>query len=642
MSGIAGLVSADARPVAPETLAAMRNALDHVTPDHSAQWISRAVGLTQVTRWTTPESRFESFPLIDASSNLALVADARLDNRDALIPLLGFGDRPATQVTDGQLILAAYRAWGNRCAERLLGDFSFAIWDAPQQTVYCARDHLGIRPLYYHIAADTHTSPHVLAFASEIKALLTLPGVPHRVNETRVAEYLRLTESGDKRGTFYQDIWRLPPGAWMTVRDGHCRTQSYWALDPTYELPPASDEAYAEQFRELFFEAVRCRLRSAYPVGTILSGGLDSASVTCVADELMQTESDLPLHTFSAYFTGEHGHDERPYIEAIRAERPRLVSHFLDGGHLDLTAADVKQIVLHQQEPFWYSFLFVLYGLYRQAANRGVRVLLDGIDGDSTVATLRRPYMTHLIRTFQWGAFTSEVNENIRRQGLSRRPAARHWVNAVRQYAIAPLATEPIKEQWNKFRGQGRLGPSDFANPDLIRRVESQLLRRSAANGRVRIPAARLEHYRLLEESIFPYHTEMLYRAAAASGVELRHPFRDKRLVEFCLALPPRQRLLDGKSRSILRRALVRVLPREVSERGGKGMVTHRYLRMLLLNDSNPLADTVLANERLTSYVNRSIMREIYEGYRNPDESGTLPVWYSASLGLWLHWTNLD
>lgn len=368
MSGIAGVVYADGRPVAPETLAAMRAALTHSTPDASAQWVNGAVGLAQVTLWTTPESRTESFPLIETSNNLALVADARLDNRDELIPLLGLGDRPASKVGDGQLLLAAYRAWGERCAEHLLGDFAFAIWDETQHTLYCARDHLGIRPFYYF------GSPQFFVFGSEINALLTLPNVPRRVNEIRVAEFLRLTESSDRRGTFYADIFRLPPGAWMTVRDGHCRTQSYWSLDPTYELPPASDEENDEQFRELFFESVRCRLRSAYPVGTILSGGLDSAAVTCVADELLQSQSGSPLHTFSAYFTGEDGHDERPFIEAIRAERPRLISHFMDGGHLDLNADDVKQIVLNQAEPFWYSFLFVLYGLYRMAATQGVRV----------------------------------------------------------------------------------------------------------------------------------------------------------------------------------------------------------------------------------------------------------------------------
>lgn len=635
MSGIAGVVYADGRPVAPETLAALRDTLCHVTPDRSAQWTNGPVGLAQVTLWTTPESRSEAFPLIDARSSLALVADARLDNRDELISLLGLGDRPPSEVTDGALILGAYRAWGERCAGHLLGDFSFAIWDAPQQTLYCARDHLGIRPFYYYL------SRQVFAFASEINPLLTLPGIPRRVNETRVAEFLRLTESVDKRGTFYEDIWRLPPGTWMTVKDGQCRTQSYWALDPTYELPPASDEAYTEQFRALFFEAVRCRLRSAYPVGTILSGGLDSAAVTCVADEL-KSGSDLPLHTFSAYFTGEHGHDERPFIEAIRAKHPHLISHFMDGGHLDLSGNDVKQIVLNQQEPFWYSFLFVLYALYREAANRGVRVLLDGIDGDSTVATVERPYLTDLLRTGRWGTFAAEVNGSLRRQGLSSRPTAQHWFAAVRYYGLESLVTNPIREQWNKFLGQTQSGTSDLANPDLILRIEPQLTRRGAARKRGRIPAARLAHYKTLEESAFPYHTEMLYRAAAASAVEVRHPFRDKRLVEFCLALPPGQRSHHGESRVILRRALAPVLPQQVSERVGKGMVSHRYLRSLLLNDPNPLADEILANKRLTSYVNHQIMSEIYEGYRSPNESGTLPVWYSASLGLWLHWTSLD
>src|SRR5262245_20600165 len=154
----------------------------HRGPDASGSWCQGAVGLGHRMLWTTPESLSEKLPLANQAGDLAITADARIDNRDELTAALGLP--PHSGVTDSMLILLAYEHWGEHCPEKLLGDFAFAIWDGRKRVLFCARDHFGVKPFYY-----CH-SGRLFAFASEIKALLSLPEVPRRLNEVRVADYL--------------------------------------------------------------------------------------------------------------------------------------------------------------------------------------------------------------------------------------------------------------------------------------------------------------------------------------------------------------------------------------------------------------------------------------------------------------------
>src|SRR6267142_6895205 len=278
MSAILGIYYLDSRPVDRMDLDRMIETLAHRGSDGSGVWNDKSVGLGHRMLWTTPESLHERLPL--AKDGLTITADARIDNRDELINLLRLPPRPSESISDSELILAAYELWGEHCPEKLLGDFAFAIWDSRKQLLFCARDHFGVKPFYYY------SSDKVFTFATEIKALLRLPEVPRQLNETKIAAHLTSIDI-DKEITLYRDILRLPPAHSIKVNREGIRVQSYWSLDPSRSQVMRSDEEYAEAFRELFTEAVRCRLRSAFPLGFMLSGGLDSSSVTCVARNLL-------------------------------------------------------------------------------------------------------------------------------------------------------------------------------------------------------------------------------------------------------------------------------------------------------------------------------------------------------------------
>lgn len=614
MSGIVALYHRRGQPVAAE-LEPMLAALVHRGPDGVHTWCNGAVGLGHLLLRTTPDAPGAIQPLV--SGELTITADARLDNRAELIQALRLDDHPAHELADAALLLAAYTRWGERCVDHLLGDFAFAVWDGRTRELFCARDHLGVRPFYYHAA------PARFACASEIKALLPLPGVTRTVDDARVAEFLALLESEGKDATCFQEIRRLPPGHWLRVTPDALTVQPYWALDLERTVEMRSDAEYAEAFRAIFADAVRCRLRTPQPVGVILSGGLDSACTTVMAREVGR---GMPqMHTFSAFFTGPGDTDERPFIDAI-VRGGGLTPHAIDGNDLGFDADELARIVRQQEEPFWYAFLLVLWRLYALAQAQGVRVLLDGVDGDAVVASCGGAYLRELVRASRWRAFAAQVDGAARRL----RPGdhlgyARYWAGRLRDSIAEPLLLAPMRWGWMRLtRTPPQLAP--YIAPALAERTGLVArLARYATVSPYASPTVRQCHYWSLTQSAYPYHLEMLNRAAAAFGLEYRHPFFDKRLVEFSLALPATQRYDRGQTRGVLRRALAGLLPDAIYQRPGKGVVGHHYLRRALTTGAPSCGARILAAPaRDAAYLAPATLHRMWQESMPPYNKGNI------------------
>jgi asparagine synthase (glutamine-hydrolysing) len=393
MSGITGLVSLNGAPVDRRVVRRMVEAMPHRGPDGRTTWCEGSVGLGHCMLMTTPESLYEEQPVRSLDGRYTVTADARLDNREELLALLRPRRVGGREPTDSELILEAYMRWGDACVDHLLGDFAFAVWDSTERRLFCARDHLGVRPLSYHYA-----SGGVFAFGTEIKAILEVPGVPRRLNEQQVADYL-VGMREDAESTIYADILRLAPGHLAVVDATGLRVRRYYELEPATDVGPDwTDERYAERFHELFQEAVRSRLRSAYPIGSELSGGLDSSYVTCVARDILREGGRDPLHTISLVFDRVSSCDERPYIDAVLAGGG-VQPHFAAGDSIGPLSNleevyDVLDdgVVGNNQQLRWVSL-----GVAREA---GVRVLLDGLDGDLVVGH-GHSYLGELARAWQ-------------------------------------------------------------------------------------------------------------------------------------------------------------------------------------------------------------------------------------------------
>lgn len=629
MSGIVGIYRLDGRPADRTDAERMEKTLAHRGPDGSGVWTEGPVALGHRMLWTTPESLHEKLPLTNKTGNLVLTADARIDNRDELIATLGLNGRPQNEIADSELILAAYEEWYEHCPEKLLGDFAFAIWDGRRQELFCARDHFGVKPFYYY-----HHSGRTFIFASEIKALLCLPEVPRRLNETRVADYL-VPMLEDKEITFYQNILRLPPAHTMTISREGLSMHPYWALDPSRELRLGSDEEYAEAFRKIFTDAVRCRLRSAFPIGSMLSGGLDSSSIVCVARKLLAGNGNHRLHTFSATFDDLPQCDERPFITAVLAQG-KLAPHYVRVDRLN-PLADINRVIWQQDEPFYGPNLFIHRALFNAAQEQEIRVLLDGFDGDTTVSH-GIAYLTQLARAWRWSALATEV------AGLSRNLNISPW-RILWQRVIKPLAPEPVRKVRRLLCKGNQVSWDAMINANFARRIGlADRVLALQGNHSKPLRTSREDHYHRLMWGLIPYALEVADRAAVSFSIEPRFPFFDRRVVEFCLALPPEQKLSQGWTRVVMRRAMADILPTKVQWRGGKSDISPVHTNGLLTIERRLEEAVILSDPKIIQeYVDIAAVDAAYRrGVSRSTQEDVLTVWKAVTLILWLRQTCLN
>jgi asparagine synthase (glutamine-hydrolysing) len=633
MSGIVGIYYRDDRVVNRQDLASMVEAIAHRGSDGTGVWCENAVGLGHRLLWTTPESLLEQLP--SGEGHLVITADGRLDNREDLISALGLNDRPAEKITDSQLILAAYQKWGDRCPERLLGDFAFAIWDNREQILFCARDPFGVVPFYYHL------SDRLFTFASEIKALLRLPEVPHQLNEAKIAAYLTaILPDGDS--TFYNGILRLPAGHCLTLSRTQLQIRTYWSLDPEREVRLKSNEEYAEAFRDIFTEAVQCRLRSAFPVGSHLSGGLDSSSITCTARKLLIEEGrQRQLHTFSARFQDGDPWDER-FFQDTAIAGGNLQPHYIQAEDMS-PLTDLDRVLWHQDEVFLPANLYFDWGMYDVAKQFGVRVVLDGFDGDSTVSH-GYEYLRELAREGRWGRLAVETRAYGKRWNTPWKKVLWNWIwrYGIKPSLIQPLT--PLKRIVKRSALPEKAQPTWTIplNPNFVDRYD--LISQFQAQSTNPPQTERERHYRLLTNDILQHCLECVNKTAAAFGIEPRFPFCDKRLLEFCLALPADQKLNLGWGRIVMRRAMEGILPPEIQWRVGKANFAPSLARGLQTYEKDRLEQTVLHHcETIAPYVDISALHQIYDRFAsgNPREQDINTLHRTSVLITWLHTTKL-
>ncbi|MFC1889579.1 lasso peptide isopeptide bond-forming cyclase [Thermodesulfobacteriota bacterium] len=631
MSAIAAVFHTSGREASPNTIEDMLGSLSHRGRDGVGFWSKGPVALGHRAHCTTPESLHVKHPVPARERELVLIADARIDNREDLIGDLCSGGRSSRTVSDEELILLAYERWGEECPEMLLGDFAFALWDGRENRIFCARDHIGVRPFYYY------WTDGLFLCASEIKALLRHPSIPNRLNEARVADYLAMNFE-DKAITFYRDIFRLPPGSCLTVSSQCLRTRTYWSLDPASRVQLNNDEEYADSFRDLFTKAVRCRLRHQKAPGFLLSGGLDSSSMVCLARRFSDMREGAPLTTFSASFRDFPQVDEQPFIEEV-----------LKGGGIEANYVradrigplhDFERVFRHQDEPFHAPNLFVYWILADAARKQGVDLLIDGVDGDTTVSH-GLEYLVELLRSRRLRRLASELGWLSKRFEQPLRRFLWH-------YTIKPGIIEPLQFGWRTMTGRSG---EDFntipatVNPEFAHRIRWDDRYRSLLSDRVGpIRTLKEGHWRQLTSGIVPYYLEVNDKAAAAFGLDHRHPFYDRRLVEFCYALPPEQKLSKGWDRVVQRRAMEGILPEKIRWRIRKSHWGPNFKRGLM-DFNRTLVESVVFSDsdQIGEYVDRTALRGAYTRCRagSITESDGMNIWVAVSLALWLRQTGL-
>lgn len=552
MSAIVGGLYRNRQAASEGVLASMMAALHMYGPDGDGQWCDGSVMLGHQMMWTTPDSQQEAFPLRaeGVPYPVLLTADARIDNRAELASLLGL----SPSEPDSRFILQAYLKWRTACPEYLVGDFAFAIWDAHEQRLFCARDHIGLRPFYHYV------DENVFLFASDLVALLARPEVPKRLDEVYMA-YDLVARSPDPTTTYYLDIQRLAPAHAMVVTADTVKQWCYWTPELTYEQRLASDDAYVEAYLEHLREAVYCRMRSAYPVNADLSGGLDSSTVTCLAARRLAAEGKR-LITYSMVLEKDDPwprKDERARIDLVIAQED-LESHYVIDHRGPLDVLGVPALKQYAGFPIVLSPLYLRSLEMRQ--ERGTRMTLLGQGGDELATSQGGGHLVDLLYRGEWGKIVRDVRGQARALGVSPFWMAGHHLRA------QVMTHRRQRQKLKRTKARTWVVTEAFMQRT---RIEERLQEEQSERSLWRPPTLRERQWGMVSGSRNPEWFEALNVVGHQYDVQSLLPMLDKRLIEFCLSVPPDQHRRAGWGRYLVRRATEGLLPPAIQWTRDKG-----------------------------------------------------------------------
>ncbi len=547
MSGICGILRLDGTQVQKKDFRHFFDAMQHRGSDREGVWINNTVALGHKALWSTPESLHEQQPLMTHDGRYVLTADARIDNRKELFDKLDLAQKRDEVVTDADLILLAWEKWEEKCPEYLLGDFAFVIYDKKKKKIFCTRDHVGIRPFYYYIDEQQ------FCFSSEINPLFFIPSI-EKIKNDKAIEFFKKNAAITYEETFFKDIKRLPPGHKMVLYNQKISIQRYWfpeklKIDKTISFQEAS-----EKLKTLLHSAVQARLRSAYPIGCTLSGGLDSSSVLCLAANM---KSGQKITALSERY-GNMECDESYYSDLV-VKLTNLDLLKVDVDKLDYNQAYSlkKYFEMFPDWPTYGSFIGAL-PLAQKAKEQNIRIVLTGHGGDHVVSGNLYGLGDYL-KKYQFGKLYKE----LKYYGWSKK--------IIKRYVLKPVLPRyifTIKELLRFRRYKKIQYKNDFfkiENFDIGLR-----------------PFSFIENIRyIIGTSNAFWMDSNVYHNIEKYNIEARHPFFDVRLIEFCLSLPEEYKIQYGISKRVLREAMKNILPEAIRSRTDKAEFSEPVMKQI-------------------------------------------------------------
>ncbi|MEW5939863.1 MAG: asparagine synthase-related protein [Chloroflexota bacterium] len=532
MSAFAVVYDRNNAPAHAGVLLRVMERLRHRGPDGSDTLITGQAALGHWHFWTTPEEAGERQPLQAEGAPFTIVLDGRLDNRSDLVSELGLDRAQGASLSDAALILRAYQRWGEGCFEHLIGEFALAIYDQARGRLVCARDALGDRVLYYSVRGER------VVVASEPWAVAGADDSRVELDERAVAHHFALQTTADGQ-TLFKNVFEILPAQVRVFGETGQRAWKYWRSDPTRRLRGLSDREYAGEFLRLLDQSVRARMRSTTPVAVLMSGGLDSTSVASLAARMIAPEA---LMTVSYVFDELPECDERDYIQSM-VERWGIRSIQIPCDDA-WPYKDWRSWPFNPNQPEVNPYRWLKERAYRRTHEEGARVLLTGGFGDE-LYDRGEDWLDELVAE-------GRLRESARELGVYLRYAGLRWT------LDAGFVQRFVKRRLKALtRGKLHRKPDmpDWLTSTSHRHVTQAL-------------AASYEHYGNLlgvSWSANGYSRETYF--ASLHAVDIRHPFHDRRLVEFVLGLPAYQLYYRGMNKIILRNAMRGLLPEKIRVR---------------------------------------------------------------------------
>ena len=623
--GLFGGILSKTEPIARNQLETLASALQGDSQRRLTTWRCPQVGLVGET--LLADSWDEQDQAMDrGSETLIVAADCYLDNRRELIDHFAVSEHHSGSAPlDERLIAAAYHKSGTQCGRELRGDFAFAIWDPSDCSLLLGRDPLGLKQLYF---ADLKGH---LIFSSRIEGVLALLNGAPSVNREFVRDFLADDFECWRTGTIYREVARLEPGYCLRADRGGTHAIAYYQIGEHLGEPPTSEQQAVERFRELFLESVRVRLDGSRKAGILVSGGLDSSSVACAAQRLVEEGLQTECRIYSAIFQQTPRADERGFLQSVGTKCSSLpLTEVLSDDCWGLREfGESPNFPLF--EPEIAADRSLLFRLLRRAREDGCSVVLGGFWGDQVLAG-GQPY---------------HFPPNIRDVPLSR---LRQEMVFFRKYTktsslrlllhghLVTRLPETVRVWLRWWIGRGNRSPGPFQmHPGDSRKLP--------APPPLGSEAARVSH-RCLVNGLAAASFCSFERWARSQSIEFRHPFLDLRLIEFLLSLPARLFFQNGTTKYVLREGMRGILSEQVRQRPDWAIFAELLHRGLNEFESSRVA-SLLSNSRLVAegFLRQDELSSLWSSYREGSEQFVRPLvrvlcaeeWFQAYERRWGH-----
>jgi asparagine synthase (glutamine-hydrolysing) len=616
LSGLAAIYDRGGTQPTGEELEVLLRAIGHRGVS-SQRWFGEGIALGVRLLATTPEAMDERLPLDVLGGRYQIAFDGRLDNRDELT---GLQDVAAGRtLTDAELVVLAYEAWGSDCVRRLVGDFAFVLWDTQTRRLFAARDQRGFRPLFYVQQRGR------ISFGSEPGQLLQIAGVVRQIDQLFLA--CHLTGAATQRGsTPYQAIREVPAAHYFEIEaDGAMRLREYWQYAPRQQFTYRRREEYVEHFDQVFSQAIRSAARANEAPGVLLSGGLDSSYVAAKAAEVAPD-----LISVTAYTPGTKRMDERQYSRAV-VERLGIRSVEFDATEcwsLSSRYLDTEKF----DDPTHPMQGPAVMKSCEKAAEAGITVLLDGVGGDEFF-TGDADYLAQLASRGHLIHAAAEARAWARASGVSLRKLLKLCV-------ASPMLPSGARSAWRGARGLGVPSPT----PAWLRRdaMESLGLAEALAlPSSLSVWARGPRHsilWSLYMAELVPIISWWQRHAALPNGIESRSPMWDLRVIEFMLRTPQWVHRSGGQPKMLLRGAMEGRVPAEVIARQDKGVFDELMNEGLIRQENARARDAIVHGLADLDYIDTAALERELVNYCARPHPWWDGLWRAITGGLWLQY----
>lgn len=589
MSAIFGIFDLNGRSIDTAWIKSIQEDLSHRGPDGQGIFIENSLLLGHMLLQITPESVYDQSPFEE--DDFVITANARLDERDALMERLNIIAEKREKTTDPMLLLWSYRKWGKAFVKDIYGDFSFAIWDKQHNELFCARDQMGVKPFLYYFQDNR------FVFSTELKSIVKLPFVKTEVDQF----YLRDRAIGiwDRpTTTTWKNIVRLNAASTLTCNRSGLIIDQYWK--PVYKKNSQfkTAEQSAAALKEILQKVILDYTRVIGMVGVPLSGGLDSSSIACLAAKKM-AEEDKRIITASSVLHPEYKapdiKDEMEYIETVLQQETNIDATFVYNTDFKFLV-NMEEVFNRHYAPV-NNFYYVDEAIYQQFKSKSVRRVLSGYLGDmtasnSTIAPLPRLLLTGKLATF------------FKLSGSIQKKSGQGWLTFLKYNIVMPIL--PMFLIKIAYKLKGRKTPWSINNLPLILDKKDK---KSLKKRFTKYYKNCLKEQYSITNNIWPSPWEAFEEdgdcGSSNHQLEMTYPLLDRRVIELLLQIPVEHFYADGLKRGIIRKAMVGILPEKIRTRKNKNPYSPGYHDLVKKNI--PVIKPLLHIERLNKLIGNKI-----------------------------------